>query len=103
MGITGSSGLQVNFNRPNLFYFAGEQVTGNISFQSTQDKLEVDAIFLECIGEMGYTSQETRQNIDNNGNSRTENYTENHVIPFMVIRIPVAQPQYGQVKISIKK
>lgn len=103
MGISGSSELKVNFNRPNLFYFAGEQVTGNISFQSTQDKLAVDAIFLECIGEMSYTSQETRQSIDNNGNSRSANYTENHVIPFMAIRIPVAQPQYGQVNISIKK
>jgi hypothetical protein len=103
MGASGSTELQVNFNRPSLFYFAGEQISGNIIFQNTQDKLTLDAIVLECIGEVGYTTQESRQHYDHNGNTRTETYTQNHVIPFMNIRIPVAQPQYGQVNIEVKK
>jgi hypothetical protein len=99
MGASGSTELQVNFSRPSLFYFGGEKITGNISFQNTQDKLTLDAIFLECIGEMGYTTEETRQCFDNNRNPRTEHYTQNNVVPFMNIRIPVVRPQYGQVRI----
>jgi hypothetical protein len=102
MGASGSSEVKVDFSRPNLFYFASEQVTGNLSFQNAQDKLTLDGIFLEFIGEMGYTTDEIRQYYDTNGNSRTENYTQNHAVPFISIRIPVAQPQYGQVKIQIK-
>jgi hypothetical protein len=98
MGANGSSELRVNFNRPNLFYFAGEQVAGNISFQNTQDKLALDGIFLEYVGEMGYTTQEIRHVTDSNGNRRTENYVEHHSTPFVSVRIPVAQPQYGQVR-----
>jgi len=98
MGANGSSELQVNFSRPNLFYYAGEQVSGYISFQNTQDKLTLDGIFLEFVGEMGYTTQEVRHVTDSNGNRRTENHTENHSTPFITLRIPVAQPQYGQVK-----
>ncbi len=101
MGASGSSELQVDFSRPSLFYFAGERITGNLSFQNTQDKLALDAIFLEFIGEMGYTTIETRQYPDTSGNTRTENYTQNHAIPFMSVRIPVAQPLYGQVKLQI--
>jgi hypothetical protein len=48
---------------------------------------------------MGFTTEETRQYFDNNRNPRTEHYTQNHVVPFMNIRIPVVRPQYGQVKI----
>jgi hypothetical protein len=99
--ISESSELQVNISRPSLFYYAGEQVTGDISFQNTQDVVTVGAIFLEAIGEMGYTTPEIRQYLDKNGNARTEHYTKTHIIPFMKIRIPIVQASYGQVKISI--
>ncbi len=97
MGASGSSEIQVTFNRPSLFYFTGEQIAGNISFQNTQDKLTLDSIFLECVGELGYSTQETRHFKDRDGHARTEHYTKYHQIPFMNLRIPVAQPQYGQV------
>jgi hypothetical protein len=102
MGASGSSEIQVSFNRPSLFYFAGEQIAGTISFQNNQDKLSLDCIFLECVGELGFTTQEVRHHHDNNGRARTEHYTKYHHIPFMNFRVPVAQPQYGQVKIRIK-
>ncbi len=97
MGANGSTALQVKFSRPSLMFFAGEQVSGNITFQNTQEKITLDGIFLEYVGEMGYTTQETRYIIDKNGHRRPENYVENHSTPFVTIRIPVAQPQYGQV------
>lgn len=98
MGAGGSTTLQVDFDHPNLLYIAGEPIKGNVSFQNSQDKLTVDGIFLEFIGELGYTAEEIRQNLDNNGNPQKQNRTENHVVPFINIRIPVIEPQYGQVK-----
>ncbi|CAF1151488.1 unnamed protein product [Adineta steineri] len=101
MGASGSSEIKVTFDRPNLFYFTGEQIRGEISFQNTQDKLSLDLIFLEFIGEVGYTTQETRHFKDNNNHPRTEHYTKQHHIPFINIRVPVAQPQYGQREITL--
>lgn len=100
MGASESAEIHVSFNRPNLFYFAGEQITGNISFQNTHEKLTLDEIFLEFIGEIGYTTREIRHRQDSNGRSTTENYTEYHRIPFVTHRIPVVRPQHGQVNIS---
>lgn len=99
MGANESAELQVSFNHPNLFYIAGEQIVGNISFQSTHEKLTLDAIFLEFVGELGFTTRETKQHRDNNGRTRTEPFTEYHRVPFMTVCFPVVQPQQGQVKI----
>ena len=95
MGASESAEIQVSFNRPNLFYHAGEQISGNIAFQNTHDKLTLDEIFLEFIGELGYTTRETRCRHDSNGRPQTEHYTEYHRIPFITIRIPVVRPQHG--------
>jgi len=100
MGASESAEIHVSFNRPNLFYFAGEQITGNISFKNKHEKLTLDEIFLEFIGEIGYTTREIRHRQDSNGRSTTENYTEYHRIPFMTHRIPVVRPQHGQVNIN---
>ncbi|CAF1449936.1 unnamed protein product [Adineta ricciae] len=101
MGASESTSIHVSFNRSNLFYFAGEQITGNIAFQNTHDKLTLDEIFLEFVGEAGYTTRETRRHHDNNGRSHTEYYTEYHQIPFMIHRIPVVQPQQGQRELTL--
>jgi hypothetical protein len=101
MGASESAEIRVSFNRPNLFYFSGEQISGNISFQNTHDKLTLDEIFLEFIGELGYTTQETRRRHDNDGRAHTEHYTEYHRIPFITIRFPVVQPQYGQRELTL--
>lgn len=98
MGANESSGIQVNFNHSNLFYFAGEQIAGNISFQNREEKLKLDSIFLECIGEIGYTTQEISHFKDKDGHPRTEQYIKYHQVPFLSVRVPIAQPQYGQVK-----
>jgi hypothetical protein len=99
MGAQESTAVQVNFNRSSLFYFAGEQITGNILFQNTHDRLALDEIFLEFIGELGYATQETRNDHDSFGNSRPEHYTEYHRIPFINFRLSVVRPENGQVKI----
>lgn len=101
MGVVGSSGLKINFNRSNLFYFAGESVQGDVSFQNSQDKLTVDAIFLECLGDVAFVSNTVREVQDANGNTKKEAQTENVTHTFMNVRIPVALPQYGQRDITL--
>ncbi|CAF0842364.1 unnamed protein product [Rotaria sp. Silwood1] len=101
MGANESAEIQVSFNHSNSFYFAGEQILGNISFQSTHEKLVLDGIFLEFIGEIGFTTRETRRHHDSNGHTRTEHYTEYHRVPFITVCIPVVQPQYGQRDITL--
>ena len=97
MGAGNSTELRITFNRPNLFYYAGEEVSGTVVFQNTQDKVTLDKVLVEFTGELGYTTQETRQVSDNNGDSRSETYTEHHTVTFVNMHILVAQPQYGQV------
>lgn len=116
MGAEGSTHLQVNFDRQNLAYFSGEQISGNITFQSTREKLEIDEIFLEIVGELGFTTQETRHvpnNLNHNpdhitnstqihptSTTTTQTYTVNHDIPFLKVPVSVARPPPGQVKIN---
>ena len=99
MGAGNSTELRINFDRPNLFYYGGDQVSGTVIFQNTQDKVTVDTVMVEFTGELGYTTQETRQVTDGDNNTRSESYTENHTVTFIKIAIPVAKPQYGQVRI----
>jgi hypothetical protein len=99
MGANESTEIQVNFNRPSLFYFAGDKIRGNISFQNTDDRLILDEIFLEFVGELGFATQETGHSSDNPGNSQPEHYTEYHSMPFINLRLSIVQPQNGQVKI----
>ena len=99
MGASESAAIEVNFSRSNQFYFPGEHVSGNISFRNERDKLRLNEIFVELIGELGYTTQETRSSTDSNGNSVTEHYTDNHYIPFLTVCLPLAQPNDGKVRV----
>lgn len=101
MGANESSSIQVEFGRANLFYFGGESITGTISFQNSQSKVTLDGIFLEFVGEIGFTSRETRHRRETNGHVKTEHYTQTHQIPFVTHRFPVVQPQYGQNEIIL--
>lgn len=101
MGAGNSTELRINFDRPNLFYFAGDQVSGNVVFQNTQEKVTIDQILVEFTGELGYTTQESREVTDKDNNTRSERFTENHTVTFIKIVIPIAQPQYGQVRIVL--
>jgi hypothetical protein len=99
MGAHESTGIQVNFNHPNLSYFAGEQITGNIVFQNTHDRLILDEIFLEFIGELGCATQETHHYHNSLGNTHQEHYTKYRRLPFMNVRLSVVRPEIRQVKI----
>ncbi|CAF1232957.1 unnamed protein product [Didymodactylos carnosus] len=119
MGNSESNSVNVTFDRPTLFYFAGEVVSGTIHFQNVTERLKIDEIYLTTTGEIGYTTQEKRvfyrdgwdsqqpgqqhHNYQNRGNARTETYTEYHRIPFFQFRLPVMRPTNGQTEIILNR
>jgi hypothetical protein len=100
MGANESSAIQVAFNRPNSFYFAGEQISGNISYQNTHERLVVDEVFLEFVGELGYASNDTRYHTENRDSSLPEPYTVYQRVQFVNVHLPLIQPPNEQVKIK---
>ncbi len=100
MGASQSTHIQVKFSRSSNFYFAGEAVSGNIFFRNENDTLKLKEIFVELVGELGYTTQRTRYRYDDYG-SVIEEYEETvyHRKPFLTVRTPLAQPNEGAVRI----
>jgi len=96
MGASGSAGLKINFNRPNLFYFAGETVQGDVILENSEEKLAVDAIYLECIGDASIRVTKTRI-VTQNGSTGIRTYTATVTKTIMNIRRSLVQPQNGQV------
>ncbi|CAF3405652.1 unnamed protein product [Rotaria sp. Silwood2] len=102
MGANESATVKVNFNRSNAFYFGGEKITGNISFQNVQNKVTVEEILLELIGELGYTTQETRWRRNMKGGSHKEHYTEYHHETFLKIPVSVVRSAHGKKKLTLR-
>ncbi|CAF3052316.1 unnamed protein product [Rotaria socialis] len=103
MGANESAMIQVNFNRSTEFYFPGEHVSGEILFQNKHDRLKLVEIFIEIVGELAYTTAESRSSTDSNGNSTTEYYTDYHHIPFFTNHLPLARPDSLQEKIILNR
>jgi hypothetical protein len=97
MGAQGSIGIRVNFDRSNSAYLAGEQIKGNISAQNVFENAQLEEIYLEFIGEIGYSTEETRQNSTANQTTQTEHYIEYHVAQFVKIPISVVPPHNSEV------
>jgi hypothetical protein len=90
----------VRFNRPSSLYYAGEQITGNISLYNSHKKLTLNQIHLEFIGEFGYTTKDSHRSHDGTGHSQIENHTVYHKIPFIHNRYLVFNTNDNQVKIK---
>jgi hypothetical protein len=100
MGASQSTHIQVKFSRPSNFYFPGEAVSGNIFFRNENDTLKLKEIFVELVGELGYTTQGTCSHYDYNGSLIAEqDVTVYHRIPFLTVRTPLAQVNDGTVRI----
>ncbi|CAF1102423.1 unnamed protein product [Adineta steineri] len=99
MGVGKSVDLQVNFNRSDRFYFTGEQVSGNISIDNTYEKLKCNEIFIELIGELGYTEHETRTNKDSN----TDYHESCCYIPFLTKCLPLTQSNHEQSQMILSR
>jgi hypothetical protein len=98
MGASGSAIINVNFNRLNAFYYGGEILTGNISFQKIQNKLKIEEILLELIGELGYPTQQIRWRRDTKGRSHKEHYTDCHRVTFLKIPVSIVRSIHIRVR-----
>ena len=93
MGNNNSSGVVlINLERENSFFFSGEIVTGMVTLNVTNEKLEADEIFIVLTGEIGYTTKRTVTS----SKGRTSTRTDYHHVPFYTGKVVFAQPQPGQ-------
>jgi hypothetical protein len=105
MGNSNSSTITINPDRSNLFYFAGEIVSGTAVLNVTEGHVETDEIYIQMTGEIGYTTQKQVVRNSNgtittgafrNSTDRVTTETEYHHIPFYSAKAIFAQPKPGQ-------
>lgn len=51
-----SSAITINLDRPNLFYFTDETISGTVELRLPDGKAEADEVYIELKGEIGYTT-----------------------------------------------
>ena len=98
MGINKSTIVNINFDHPSLFYYAGEKVSGTILFHTNHKKLISNNVFLEFIGELGYTTNEMDYIGDGMGHSQIEHHTICHRVQFINHRYPIISSKNDEVK-----
>lgn len=55
MGNDSSSGITIDIDRTNLFYYAGETISGIVKINdNTEEHLETGDIYISITGEVGY-------------------------------------------------
>lgn len=97
MGSNESACFHMKFNQSNELYFPGDQVSGEILFENRRDQLELENVLVQLVGELCYSTQESRSTTDSSGNSTTESYTSYHHIPFFNSGKPLARSDHQQV------
>ncbi|CAF0788309.1 unnamed protein product [Rotaria sp. Silwood1] len=102
MGAGKSTVVKVNFNHSDSFYYAGEKVTGTVSFHNPEKKLTLTNVSLGFIGEVGYTGEKRHHSRDGMGNIHEEHRTGQHQVPFINIRIQFTQSKANENKISLE-
>jgi hypothetical protein len=102
MGANESANVKVNFHRSNCFYFGDEKISGTVSFQNLKPTLTPEEIFLELIGEIGYTAKETPWHHDTSGRLRQVSRIEHHHVHFLSQRVSVGGSNHEQVCTNLK-
>ncbi|CAF3488665.1 unnamed protein product [Rotaria sp. Silwood1] len=93
----------LKFNHSNSFYYAGEKVTGIISFHNTDTKLTLNHVSFGFIGEIGYTKQQLQYSNDGFGHEQIQNRTVYHQLPFINIPLPFAHSTDNENKVMLDR
>ena len=102
MGIGKSNAVNITLSRSSSFYYAGEKVTGYVSFHNKHKNFKINNVFLEFIGEFGYTTKHKYHIQDSIGHSQPEHRTVYHQLPFIRIRCPLIDRERNEVNIYIE-
>jgi hypothetical protein len=62
MGNDSSSGITIDVDRTNLFYYSGETVCGTVKLNITEENLETREIYISITGEVGYGNIQSAPN-----------------------------------------
>lgn len=89
MGSGNSVCVNINLDRSNPFYFAGENVSGSVQINIKEAGVKVDEIYLLLKGETGYTT--TRTVHESNGSSHT--VTDYHTVSFFKAKTVFDNPK----------
>jgi hypothetical protein len=92
MGNHNGSTIRINLDRPDLFYFSDETISGTVELNIAEGKIEVDDIYVVLTGEIGCIITEIIET--GNGHSSTE--IQQRHIPFYSVKTVFAQPEVGQ-------
>ena len=98
MGAAESASIRVNFNRSNVFYYAGETVTGSISTTNLRNKINDHEAFIEFIGELTSPTPSTRLSQEEHGRARKENYIEPNRVIFWSAQVAIMRPTQNKVR-----
>ena len=99
MGMGKSTAVNVSFNHPNSFYYAGERVAGLVSLRTAHKRLTMKDVFVEFIGEVGYETEPTDNSAASNGHIQTSKHTVYYQISFIDTRYPLIHEKNDEVKI----
>ncbi|CAF3416607.1 unnamed protein product [Rotaria sp. Silwood1] len=102
MGIGKSTLAEVKLNHSDSFYYAGEKVTGIISFHNHHRKLTLNNVSFGFIGEVGYTGQKTRHSRDSMGNIQEETRTGQQQFSFINIHIQFTHSKDNEDKMILE-
>ncbi|CAF1537060.1 unnamed protein product, partial [Didymodactylos carnosus] len=95
MGNNNSSRVVLTFDRLNSNFLAGELVSGSVQFEMLEQFDKVHAVYLEIVGEAGYTTEE-RRTITVDAKQKVEIYAKNHNVLFLKTRITVKRREAGE-------
>ena len=95
MGCGFSNGIVIKLERSSPLYYGDECVSGTVQWTVIEGKLEVHEIYIQLVGEIGYTTTRTVSN----GRGQTTTHTEYHHIPFYTLKVVFAQLSVGQEQI----
>jgi hypothetical protein len=99
MGNNNSGTITINLDRNDLFYSTNDIISGKVSINIQEEKLEAKKIFLTFIGEIGYTTTIEMPNGFRGGSG----YTDYDHISFYSIKIPFGKSQHGEKELVLYK
>ena len=93
-----STGILINLDRNDPFYFTDETISGVVNWNITADEIQAHEVYITLIGEAGF--QVVHVSHGKNGATRHTTY---YHIPFYSIKFPFSIPKAGENELILKQ